>query len=60
VTISSRLSRRAARIIRTRGGKRRRVKLAVTVELRSASETRAVTTTITVTMRRSARPRRSR
>jgi hypothetical protein len=53
-----RLSRRSARIIRTRGGKRRRVKLAVTVEVTTASETRAVTSTITVTLRRSARARR--
>ncbi len=55
-----RLSRRSARIIKTRGGKRRRVKLAVTVEVTTATGTEAVTSTITVTMRRSARPRRNR
>ena len=55
-----RLSRRSARIIKTRGGKRRRVKLNVTVEVTTATGTEAVTSTITVTMRRSARPRRNR
>ena len=55
-----RLSRRSARIIKTRGGTRRRVKLSVTVEVTTATGTEAVTSTITVTMRRSARPRRNR
>jgi hypothetical protein len=53
-----RLSRRSSRIIRSRGGKRRRVKLAVTVAVRTAAGTETVTSTISVAMRRSARARR--
>ncbi|MEA2449345.1 MAG: hypothetical protein QOG63_1277 [Thermoleophilaceae bacterium] len=47
-----RLDRRAARIIKRRGGGRRRVKLSVTVEVRSAGGTQSATRTITVKLRR--------
>jgi hypothetical protein len=46
------LDRRAARIIKRRGGGRRRVKLAVTVEVTTATGTQAATSTITVKLPR--------
>jgi hypothetical protein len=46
------LSRRSARIIKRRGRGRKRVKLAVTVEVRSATGTQAATSLIAVRLRR--------